>query len=99
MMKPGVILINVSRGGVVDTEALVSALDRKRVAAAGLDVTDPEPLPEGPPSLVAQRNHHSAHSRSVSRRDTATHELFRENLRRYAAGEMLLNVVDKKAGY
>jgi phosphoglycerate dehydrogenase-like enzyme len=47
MMKPGVILINVSRGGVVDTQALVDALDRKHVAAAGLDVTDPEPLPKG----------------------------------------------------
>ena len=47
MMKSGVILINVSRGGVVDTQALVDALDRKQVAAAGLDVTDPEPLPKG----------------------------------------------------
>ena len=99
MMKPGVVLINVSRGGVVDTEALVSALDRQHVAAAGLDVTDPEPLPKDHP--LWSRNviitpHTAGQSPGGLRR---AHELFRENLRRFAAGEMLLNVVDKKVGY
>ena len=99
MMKPGVILINVSRGGVVDTEALVSALDKKHVAAAGLDVTDPEPLPKNHP--LWSRNviitpHTAGQSPGGDRR---RHEVFRENLRRFAAGEMLLNVVDKKVGY
>jgi phosphoglycerate dehydrogenase-like enzyme len=99
MMKPGVILLNVSRGGVVDTQALVEALDRKQVAAAGLDVTDPEPLPKGHP--LWSRNviitpHSAGQSPGGERR---RHEYFRENLRRFAAGEMLLNIVDKKAGY
>jgi len=99
MMKPGVILINVSRGGVVDTDALLSALDSKQVAAAGLDVTDPEPLPKGHP--LWSRNviitpHTAGQSPGGERR---RHEVFRENLRRFASGEMLLNVVDKKAGY
>ena len=99
MMKPGVILINVSRGGVVDTDALVEALDSKQVAAAGLDVTDPEPLPKGHP--LWSRNviitpHSAGQSPGGERR---RHEYFRENLRRFAAGEMLLNIVDKKAGY
>jgi phosphoglycerate dehydrogenase-like enzyme len=99
MMKPGVILINVSRGAVVDTDALVAALDSKQVAAAGLDVTDPEPLPKGHP--LWSRNviitpHTAGQSPGGERR---RHEVFRENLRRFAAGEMLLNVVDKKAGY
>ena len=99
MMKRGTILINVSRGGVVDTEALVAALDRGQVAAAGLDVTDPEPLPAGHP--LWKRNviitpHSAGQSPGGQRR---VHELFRENLRRFAAGEMLLNIVDKKAGY
>jgi phosphoglycerate dehydrogenase-like enzyme len=98
-MKPGVILINVSRGGVVDTNALVEALDSKQVAAAGLDVTDPEPLPKGHP--LWSRNviitpHSAGQSPGGERR---RHEYFRENLRRFAAGEMLLNIVDKKAGY
>ncbi len=99
LMKPGVILINVSRGGVIDTNALVEALDSKRVAAAGLDVTDPEPLPKGHP--LWSRNviitpHSAGQSPGGQRR---RHEYFRENLRRFASGEMLLNVVDKKAGY
>ncbi len=99
MMKPGVILINVSRGGVVDTEALVAALDSKRVAAAGLDVTDPEPLPKGHP--LWSRNviitpHSAGQSPGGERR---RQEIFCENLRRFAAGEMLLNTVDKAVGY
>ena len=49
MMKRGVILINVSRGGWSTPTALVAALDSEQVAAAGLDVTDPEPLPKGHP--------------------------------------------------
>ena len=99
MMKPGVILLNVSRGGVVDTQALVEALDSKQVAAAGLDVTDPEPLPKGHP--LWSRNviitpHSAGQSPGGERR---RHEYFRENLRRFAAGLMLVNIVDKKAGY
>jgi phosphoglycerate dehydrogenase-like enzyme len=100
MMKTGVILINVSRGGVVDTEALLRALDSKQVAAAGLDVTDPEPLTKGH-ALWKQQNviitpHTAGQSPGGTKR---TYELFRENLRRFASGEMLLNIVDKKAGY
>jgi phosphoglycerate dehydrogenase-like enzyme len=100
MMKPGVILINVSRGGVVDTQALVDALDRRQVAAAGLDVTDPEPLPKGH-ALWSSRNviitpHSAGQSPGGERR---RHEVLCENLRRFASGEMLLNIVDKTVGY
>ena len=99
MMKPGVILINVSRGKVVDTDALVSALDSGKVSAAGLDVTNPEPLPNDHP--LWSRNviitpHTAGQSPGGERRRK---EILRENLRRFAAGEALLNVVDKKAGY
>ena len=84
---------------MVDTDALVAALDRGRSPRPGLDVTDPEPLPAGHP--LWKRNviitpHTAGQSPGGQRR---AHELFRENLRRFAAGEMLLNVVDKKAGY
>ncbi|WP_165248760.1 D-2-hydroxyacid dehydrogenase [Paludisphaera soli] len=99
LMKPGAILINVSRGKVVDTEALVAALDSGQVSAAGLDVTDPEPLPDNHP--LWSRNviitpHTAGQSPGGERR---RHEILRENLRRFAAGEALLNVVDKQAGY
>jgi phosphoglycerate dehydrogenase-like enzyme len=99
LMKRGVVLINVSRGKVVDTEALVAALDSGQVAAAGLDVTDPEPLPKDHPlwSRHAIITPHSAGQSPGGER--RRHELFRENLRRFAAGELLLNVVDKKVGY
>jgi phosphoglycerate dehydrogenase-like enzyme len=99
MMKPGSILINVSRGGVVDTDALIAALDSKRVAAAGLDVTDPEPLPKGHP-LWSRNVIITPHSAGQSPGgDRRRHEVFRENLRRFASGEMLLNIVDKTVGY
>ena len=48
-MRPDAILVNVARGPVVDTDALVSSLRWNRIAGATLDVTDPEPLPEGHP--------------------------------------------------
>lgn len=99
LMRPGVLLINVARGKLIDTTALIEALDSKRVAAAGLDVTDPEPLPKG--HELWTRNviitpHTAGQSPGGERR---RHELFRENLRRFCSGEMLLNVVDKKVGY
>jgi phosphoglycerate dehydrogenase-like enzyme len=99
MMKPGVVLLNVSRGRVVDTAAMVRALESKHLAAAGLDVTDPEPLPKGHP-LWSQNVIITPHSAGQSPgTDRRRHELFRENLGRFARGEMLLNVVDKKVGY
>ena len=98
-MKRGVLFINVSRGGLVDTDALVAALQSGQVAAAGLDVTDPEPLPKGHPlwrQNVLITPHTAGQSPAGRERAFA---LFKENLRRFVAGEMLLNVVDKRAGY
>jgi glyoxylate reductase len=54
LMKPTAILVNIARGPVVDTEALTEALTEKRIAHAGLDVTDPEPLPRGHPLLALE---------------------------------------------
>lgn len=99
-MKKGSYLINIARGGIVDSEELVAALRRGTLAGAGLDVTDPEPLPASSP-LWEMRNviitpHIAAHAEITGERRQA---LMRENWRRFAAGEPLLNVVDKKAGY
>ncbi len=99
LMKKGSLLINVSRGGVVDTDALMAALKSGRIAGAGLDVTDPEPLPKGHPLWALNTiitPHTAGQSEGSERR---RHEVFKENLRRFSQGLMLVNVVDKKAGY
>lgn len=99
-MKPSAYFINVSRGGLVDQDALVKALKEGRIRGAGLDVTTPEPLPpESPlwdcPNLViTPHNSGAAPSRQV--RLVA---LVAENVRRYSNGLPLLNVVDKVRGY
>ncbi|MBZ5564702.1 MAG: D-2-hydroxyacid dehydrogenase [Acidobacteriia bacterium] len=99
-MKPSAFFINMSRGKLVDTPALVRALKEGRIAGAGLDVTDPEPLPADHPLWTAGNviitSHTSARSPGSEQRKK---DLFAENLRRYVAGLPLLNVVDKKRGY
>lgn len=99
-MKPGGWLVNIARGRVVDQDALVEALRAKRLAGACLDVTDPEPLPPDHPLWrfpnVVVTPHVASDAALTDARQWA---LFRENLRRFDAGEPLYNVVDKPAGY
>jgi phosphoglycerate dehydrogenase-like enzyme/glyoxylase-like metal-dependent hydrolase (beta-lactamase superfamily II) len=99
-MKKTAYLINVARGGLVQTDALTEALDKKRLAGAGLDVTDPEPLPDKHPlrgrADVVISPHVGGQSPEGRERQW---RLFRENVRRFVAGEPLLCVVDKAKGY
>jgi phosphoglycerate dehydrogenase-like enzyme len=99
-MKPGSYLINIARGKIVDTDAMVAALKRGKLAGACLDVTEPEPLPSGHPLWdmpnVVITPHIAGRSGVTEERSAA---LLLENLRRFGAGEPLLNVVDKVAGY
>lgn len=99
-LKPGAYLVNIARGPIVDEAALVAALEQGRLAGAALDTFDTEPLPpESPlwrlPNLTITP-HATAHSPRMRERQIG---LFLENLRRFRAGEPLLNVVDKSAGY
>ncbi|MGJ8653082.1 MAG: D-2-hydroxyacid dehydrogenase [Opitutaceae bacterium] len=99
-MKPGAYLINIARGKVVNTDAMLQALESGRLAGACLDVTDPEPLPDSH-KLWKQPNviitpHVAGRSEVTNERRSA---LLLENLRRFGTGEPLLNVVDKQAGY
>lgn len=100
LMKPTAVVVNVARGAVVDEDALIEALRKGTIGGAGLDVTTREPLPTDSP-LWGMENviitpHVSAASPRTSGRSL---ELVAENLRRFAAGEPVLNVVDKRAGY
>ncbi|MFC2016323.1 D-2-hydroxyacid dehydrogenase [Chloroflexota bacterium] len=100
IMKSTAYLINIARGGVVDEEALIRALDEHWIAGAGLDVFATEPLPANSrlwefPNVILS-SHISGGLEDYVMRAT---EVFSENLRRYVNGEKLLNVVDKKKGY
>jgi phosphoglycerate dehydrogenase-like enzyme len=99
-MKRGVYFINISRGGAVDTDALLSALEAGQVAGAGLDVVSPEPLPKGHPlwgmDNVIITPHLAGNSDHGITRRTA---LFIENARRFVRGQPLRNIVDLKLGY
>lgn len=97
--KRGALFVNVGRGATVDTEALTEAIRSGQLGGAGLDVTHPEPLPADHPlwqlENVIITPHVAARGSERERRFT----LLKENLRRYAAGERLLNVVDPQRGY
>jgi phosphoglycerate dehydrogenase-like enzyme/glyoxylase-like metal-dependent hydrolase (beta-lactamase superfamily II) len=100
VMKPTAYFINIARGGIVKTADLVAALKAKQIAGAGLDVTDPEPLPNDHPLWNLPNVVISPHigGQSPGARDRQW-RLFRENVRRFVAGEPLLCVVDKGKGY
>ena len=99
-MRPNAVLVDVSRGGVVNDAALVDALRTGEIAGAALDVTDPEPLPADSP-LWSMENvvitpHISGSSAAFNERAV---EFFLENLRRFQRNEPLLNIVDPDRGY
>jgi phosphoglycerate dehydrogenase-like enzyme len=99
-MKPGAWLINVARGRLVDERALLDALRDGRIGGAVLDTFREEPLaPTSPfydlPNVIVTPHTSWSSGRVLDR----SVELFCDNLRRYAAGEPLLNVVDPAAGY
>jgi D-2-hydroxyacid dehydrogenase (NADP+) len=99
-MKPGALVANAGRGGTIDTTALVEALRAGRLGGALLDVTDPEPLPADHPlwrmeNVLITPHYAGAHPGY----DERAAQIFLENLRRYLAGEALVNEVDKAEGY
>lgn len=94
------VLVNVSRGGVIDEEALVRALEAGQLRGAALDAFSHEPLPRGHPLWTAPRTlitpHTSAYTHRFWDREA---KLLLDNLRRYRADRPLRNMVDKAAGY
>jgi phosphoglycerate dehydrogenase-like enzyme len=96
-MKKSAIIVNLSRGGVIDQAALISALREGRLAGAGLDVTDPEPpAPDDPiwdtPNLLITPHFTPAVPDKVDR----SLDVITENLRRYRAGQPMLNRITEE---
>jgi phosphoglycerate dehydrogenase-like enzyme len=100
-MKPTATLLNIARGSVLDQDALVSALTVKRLAAAFLDVTTPEPLPPEHPLWALPNAHITMHlsGQSQSKMFVRGAERFLENLGRWERGEALMHQVDLALGY
>ncbi|MDP2481529.1 MAG: D-2-hydroxyacid dehydrogenase [Candidatus Palauibacterales bacterium] len=99
-LRPDAVLINLSRGGIVEETALARALASGRLRGAGLDVFEQEPLPSDSPLWDLENVVVTPHAGAVSprywERETA---LLLDNLRRYLDGRALVNVVDKQRGY
>jgi D-2-hydroxyacid dehydrogenase (NADP+) len=99
-MKKGAYFIAVSRGGLYDMDALVKALDSRKLSGAGVDVVDPEPLPKGHPLWKFENVMITPHVAGRSQNDRARmSDVVKENIRRFVDGKPLINVVDKQKGY
>jgi phosphoglycerate dehydrogenase-like enzyme len=99
-MRPDAWLVNVARGGHVDTGALVDALTAQAIGGAALDVTDPEPLPDGHPLWDLENciiTPHTADTWEMIK--PLLGRRIRENVARFAAGEPLIGQVDPAQGY
>ena len=100
LMKRTAYIVCVTRGKIINTDALLRALKARKIAGAGLDVTDPEPLPPSHPlwtmDNVIITPHASGHSPHA---DSRMFNLLCENVRRFADGRSLLNVVDLELQY
>jgi phosphoglycerate dehydrogenase-like enzyme len=99
-MKPSAYFINIARGKVVDQPILIKALKEGWIAGAAIDVTDPEPLPPESelwdvPNLIITA-HIAGGTYGTGYRAV---QLFRDNLKRYLAGEKLVNIIDRARGY
>ncbi len=100
LMKPTAYLINVTRGGIIDEDALVAALEAGEIAGAALDVTEKEPLPAESSLWDAPNLLLTPHRAGASQhRPQVIVRFFQEQLQRYLKGERPRNVIDKRRGY
>jgi glyoxylate/hydroxypyruvate reductase len=100
LMRPGAVVVNISRGAVVDEDAMITALRGGRLGGAFLDVFAAEPLPAGSPLWDLPNVVISPHSAStVAGENGLITDLFCDNLQRWLSGRPLRNVYDRAAGY
>ena len=99
-LKRGAYVISISRGGIVDENALVQAMISGQISGVGLDVTAVEPLPDDSPLWDMDNVVISPHASALTPvmwRDRE--EIFKENLRRFLSGQPFLYICDKNAGF
>ena len=100
LMKKNSFFVAVSRGGIYDMGGLVKAMDERKLAGAGVDVTDPEPLPENHPLWKFPNAIITPHIAGRSDMDAGRMlGTIKENAKRFVDGKPLVNVVDKQKGY
>ncbi|MEO7573738.1 MAG: NAD(P)-dependent oxidoreductase [Acidimicrobiales bacterium] len=100
LLTPDAWVVNVARGAHIVTDDLVAVLAEGRIGGAALDVTDPEPLPDGHPLWAEPRCILTPHTaNTIEMAIPLLSERVRENVRRRIAGEPLLGLVDPDAGY
>lgn len=99
-MKTSGIIINIARGPIINEPDLIAALQQGKIAGAGLDVFEKEPLPEDNPLWDMPNVSFTPHIASLCEEgDHNIKQIFIENLRRFANGEPLMNIIDKEKGY
>ena len=100
MMKPEAVVVNIARGGLIDEQALIRSLQEGRLAGAGLDVVENEPLSPESPLWEMENVLLSPHigGRGGTAQNRRFAELLSENLRRYQNGQKLQNLVDPRTG-
>jgi phosphoglycerate dehydrogenase-like enzyme len=100
LMKKNSYFIAVSRGGIYDMNGLVKAMDERKLAGAGVDVTDPEPLPKDHPLWKFNNAIITPHIAGRSDQDAARMVgTIKDNIQRFVEGKPMVNVVDKQKGY
>lgn len=99
-MKPTAYIVNVTRGGIIDNDSIVRALQQGKIAGAGLDVTPVEPLPADHPMWAMPNVVVTPHTAGASPQRSHRNVLrFIENLKHYRAGEPLEGLIDKQKGF
>ena len=99
-MKPGAVIMNVTRGEIIELEALIEAIESGQLRGAALDVVEGEPLPADHPVFALDNVVMTPHTAGASQlRAGRNLERFCENLRRYRGGRELVGLVDKQAGF
>ena len=100
LMKPGSVIMNVTRGEIIELEALIEAIESGHLRGAALDVVEGEPLPSDHPVFSMDNVVMTPHTAGASQlRAGRNLERFCENLRRHRGGRELVGLVDKQAGF